>query len=218
MWGQASVELISDSGWRIRSEIVPMTVLITDGVEGRSLGIVTTFCHHDQAKDGVICSALHLTPMGLSLTKHSVVRIFANSHYLLWGSSSFLYLDVTTLSSGALTAQFPLDQLCLWQWLSYSPTLVILLHEAEDKELKFYPIHQEMLWESSEEDLHLSDPILLLGPPSPFFIHQEESSGTEEGPSLSLALVQLQSMTWVRAQLEQELAHEWEGLVRRYED
>ena len=68
--------------------------------------------------------------------------------------------------------------------------------------LKVYPILQEALWESSEEDHHLSDPILLSVTSSPFFLHQEESSQTEEGPSLRPALVQLQSVTWARSQLK----------------
>ena len=103
-----------------------MVVWITDGVEEGSLGMVTAFCHHDQAK---------VKSDGPSQPNVVVARIFANSPYLPWGSSSFLYLDITTLSSAVLTVQFPLDQLCL-QWLPlYSPTLVVLLHEAEDKDL-----------------------------------------------------------------------------------
>ena len=120
-----------------------------------------------------------------------VVKMFANSPYLPREFSSFLYLDVTTLSSGALTAQFPLDQLCLWWLLPSSQTQVVLPCEAEDEELKDCPILQEMLWESSEEDHHVSDPILLSGPPSPFFLHHKDSSQTEEGPSLCPVLVQL---------------------------
>ena len=36
--------------WEISGEIVPMAVLVTDRIEEGSLGIVTTFWHHDQAK------------------------------------------------------------------------------------------------------------------------------------------------------------------------
>ena len=84
--------------------------------------------------------------------------------------------------------------------------------------LKIYPILQEALWESSEEDHCLSDPVLLLVTSSPFFLHQDENLQTEEGPSLRPALVQLQSVTWARAQLKQELAYGLEGLARKYED
>ena len=82
-----------------------------------------------------------------------------------------------------LTAQFPLDQLCLWQLLPYSPTQVILPCEAEDEELKVYPILQEALWKSSEEDHHLSDPILLSGPPSPHFFIKKKAHRLRRGQS-----------------------------------
>ena len=49
-WGQAKVDVISSSGWKISSEIVPVVVSITHGMEDESQGMMTTFCHHDQAK------------------------------------------------------------------------------------------------------------------------------------------------------------------------
>ena len=127
-------------------------------------------------KGGVTGSALHLTPARLSWTNVVVMKIFGNSPYLPWGPSSFLYLDITALSLGAFTTQFPLYCLYFWQLLPYSLTQVVLPHEEEDEELKVYPFLQEALWESSEEEHHLSDPVLLLVPPSPFSLHQEESS------------------------------------------
>ena len=164
--------------------------------------MVTTFCHHDWAK--VESSAVLSTLCQQDSLKPGVVmvRIFANSPCLPLGSSSFLNLNVTTLSLGMLTTQFSLDQLCLWQLLPSSSTLVVLPHEAEDEELKVYLILQETLWESSEVDQHLSDPTVLLGPPIPFFLHQEKSSQTEEWLSIRLALVQLESVTLERAQLK----------------
>ena len=218
VWGQARLEFFTGGGWKISGEIVPKAVLITNGVEEGSLGMVTTFCCHDQVKvepSGVLSTLHQWDSPKLSIV---VVKIFDNSPYLPRGSSSFLYLDIPTLSLGTLTAQFPLYWLCLWQLLPYSPKQVILLCEVEDKELKLYPILQEALWESSEEDHCLLDPVLLSVTSSPFFLHQQESSQTEEGPSLRPALVQLQSVTQARAQLEWELAYEWEGLARKYED
>ena len=50
MWEQAGVEFISGSGWKISGEVIPMADLVTDVVEEGSLGMVTTFCYHDQAK------------------------------------------------------------------------------------------------------------------------------------------------------------------------
>ena len=176
MWEQARVEFISDSGQKIGGEIEPMVVLRANGVEEGSLGMVTTFCCHDQAKveSSEVLSILHEQDSPeLSVV---VVKIFANSPYLPWGSSSFLFWDRTTLSSDTLTPQFPLDQLCLWWLLHFSPTWVFQPHEAEDKELKVYLILQEVLWETTKEDYHLSDPILILVSPFPSFIIKKRTN------------------------------------------
>ena len=99
-------------------------------------------------KGGVIWSALHLTPAGLFWTEHSGGQIIYQLPLPpLGGSSSFLNLDITSLSLYMLTTQFPLDQLCLCLWwlLPYSPTQVILPGEAEDKELKSIPSFRKHL-------------------------------------------------------------------------
>ena len=44
------MEFITSTGWKINSEVIPMTGLVSNWVEERNLGMVTTFCHHDQAK------------------------------------------------------------------------------------------------------------------------------------------------------------------------
>ena len=86
--------------------------------------------------------------------------------------------------------QFPLTWLCICRLLPFLSTQFILLHENVEEELKVYPFLWEALCESSKDDHCLSDPVLLLVPPSSFHPHQEESSQTEEVPSLSLALMQ----------------------------
>ena len=108
MWRQARVDVISSS-----SEIVPLVVLITDRVEEGSLGMMTTFCDHDQAK--VESLDVHSTLCQWDSPKPSmvVVRIFANSPFLPWGSFGLPYLDVTALPEGALAFQFPLEWLSL---------------------------------------------------------------------------------------------------------
>ena len=50
LWGKAGVEFITSNGQKISCEIVPIAVLVTNGVEEGSLDMVTTFCHHDQMK------------------------------------------------------------------------------------------------------------------------------------------------------------------------
>ena len=108
---------------------------------------------------------------------------------------SFPYLDVTTLAVGMLAVHFPLAQLCLCRLFHFSFTQVVLPCRRDDKEIKVYPFLWEALWESSKEDHCLSDLVLLSVPPSSFSPHQEESSQTEKGFSLSLTLTRLQIIT-----------------------
>ena len=81
-----------------------MAVLVTDGMEEGSLAMVTTFCHHDQVKVEpleVLSTSAQQDSPELNIVG---VKIFTNSPYLPWGSFSFPYLDLTTLSAGASTA------------------------------------------------------------------------------------------------------------------
>ena len=75
-----------------------MTVLITNWVEDGSLGMVTTFCCHDQAKVESSEILSTLCQWDSSELRIVVIKIFANSLYFPQESSSLLYLDVTTLS------------------------------------------------------------------------------------------------------------------------
>ena len=50
MWGKAGVEFITNNGQKKSGEAIPMAILVMDGVGEGNLGMVTTFCHHDQTK------------------------------------------------------------------------------------------------------------------------------------------------------------------------
>ena len=145
-----------------------MAVLVTDRVKEGSQGMVTTCYHHDQSEEepseGLSTLVQQVSPE-LSIV---VVKIFVNSPYLTWGSFSFPYQDITTLSAGVLTAQFPPAQLCLCRLLPFSSTQVVLPCKKDDNELKVYPFFQEALGECSKKDHCLLDPVLLLVPPSSF--------------------------------------------------
>ena len=65
------MEFILGSGQKISGEIIPMVVLITDVVEGGSLGIVTTFCHYDEAKVESSEVLSILCQQDISQTEHS---------------------------------------------------------------------------------------------------------------------------------------------------
>ena len=214
---EAGVEFITNNGQKIGGEAIPMVVLVMDWVGEGNMGMVITFCHHDQAKVeaskvlSVLCQHNSLEPSVV------VVRRFINSLYLPWGSFGFLYLDATTLSWGTLSTQFPLDWLLLCRLLPYSDTEVVLPWEEGEEGLKVYPFFPKTLWKSSKEEHCLSDPILLLVPLSPP-THQEESSQTKEGSGIHPALKWLQDISQAKVQLRRKLAHEVEELTRKYED
>ena len=90
--------------------------------------------------------------------------------YIPQGSSCFLCLDMSTLSGGASSTQFLLDQLHLCRLLPYSDTKVFLPQEEAEMGLKVFSHFWEALWQSSEEEHCLSDPIhcqSLCQPPIP---------------------------------------------------
>ena len=137
--GKAEVEFITNNGQRISGEVIPMVILVADGMGEGSLGIMTTFCHHDQAmvEASKVLSTLHQHDSPeLSVV---VVRRFTNPPYLPQRSFGFLYLDITTLFGGASCVQFSLDQLHLHRLLPYSNTKVFLPWEVGEKGLKVYP-------------------------------------------------------------------------------
>ena len=139
IWGQARVDVISSSGQKISDEIVPMAVLITNGVEEGSLGMMVTFCHYAQAKVGSLEVISTLCQWESPKQSMVVVRIFTNSPNLLWGSFSLPYLDVTTLPESTLATQFPLELLCLW-WLLPTPKHTLSCCMKRKAKTKAYPI------------------------------------------------------------------------------
>ena len=168
------MEFITNNSQKICGKITPMVVLVTDRVEEGSLGMVTTFCCHDQAK--VESSEALSTLVQQDSPKLSVVvlKIFTNSPYLPWESSGFHYLDVTTLSIGAcqppnspLASAVPMQAAPLFFLiiplliLPYSSTLPCV---KEEEGLKVYPFLKEALWESSEEDHCMSDSCAAVDP------------------------------------------------------
>ena len=146
--------------------------------------MVTTFCCHDQAKAEPTEVFSALVQQESPKPSVVVVKIFTNSPYLPWGSFSFPYLDVTTLSVGTLTTQFPLAQSCLCRLLPYSSGQVVKPCEEEEG-LKVYPFLQEVLWASSKEDHCLSGPVLLSFSPLPPIIIEKRHHRSRRGLDLA---------------------------------
>ena len=109
LWGQAGVDFTVCSGKKVRSkEIMPMAILITDGVGEGKLGMVTIFCCSDHAK----VEPSVMIPTLIQQDSHElamvVMKIF-NSPYFPRGSFGLSFLDIGTLSEGTPTIQFPLS-------------------------------------------------------------------------------------------------------------
>ena len=167
-----------------------MLILITDGVTESDLGMVTVFCHPKQGRMeayDALSAQNHCDSC-----KSSVVLVwkYSNTSYIPRGMSHSLYLDMGTLSRVVVSTQFPLDKLHLNWLLPFSKTVVLLPIEVGGEGLKMGPHLPEFLWGSSEEDCHLSDPIILSIPlPAPALL-LEMCSQTEGGIDIHPACIQ----------------------------
>ena len=116
-----------------------------------------------------------------------VVRRYSNTPYIPRGMSHVLYLDMGTFSGGIASAQFPLDRLHLCQLLPFSKSEVLLQCEVGEEGLKTYPNLPEFLWDSSEEEHCLSDPIslsiLLLAPALPLEVCTQTEGEFDSHPA-----------------------------------
>ena len=105
---------------------------------------MTTFCCHDQSKMEVSDALSVLCQHNLLEPSVVIVRRYTNTPYIPWGSSHLLYLDVSTLSGGASSAQFPLDWLCLPRLLPFSDTEVVLPWEEGEMGFKVFSIYERL--------------------------------------------------------------------------
>ena len=86
---------------------------------------------------------------------------------------------------------------------------MVLPHEEGEMGLKVFPNFQEALWQSSEEEHNLSNPLSLSVP----YPYQEEGTQTEGGLGCHLAFKLLQDVNQARAQLECEFVQETQELA-----
>ena len=137
-----------------------------------------------------------------------MVRRYTNTPFILWGTFSLLYLNVSDLPRGASSVQFPLNHLHLWKLLPYSKTGVLLPYKEGEMGYRTYPLFQEVLWKCSKESCHLSNPVSLSMPspdPPPCL---EDGIQTEGKLGYTPALQHLQDFNQARAQLESEQSEE----------
>ena len=120
IWGKTGVEFITDTSQTVSREANPTVILITSGVGEENLGMMTVFCYHDQNKMEAIYALSALCQCDSPEPSVVVVRRYTNIPYIPQGTSWLLYLNVSTLSRGTSSIQFPLDHLCLQSLLPYS--------------------------------------------------------------------------------------------------
>ena len=80
-----------------------MAILSRDGIDKEKFGMVTILCNSDQAKVEPSVVLLTLVQWDSHEPAMVVMKIFTNSPYFQWGSFSFSFLDIATLSEGAPT-------------------------------------------------------------------------------------------------------------------
>ena len=98
LWGQAKVDFITNSGRKaMGDEVIPMTVLVTDGVDEGSLGMATIFSQSDQAKVEPSAVLLILLQWESSELGIVLMKIFTNSPYFQQGSFGLPFLDIAIL-------------------------------------------------------------------------------------------------------------------------
>ena len=132
----------------------PMATLVTGGVGEGNLGMVATFCCHDQVKMEASDALSTLCQCDLLELSMVVVWRYTNTPIFLEGlpiSSIWMW----ALSWGTSSAQFP--HLC--RLLPFSGTEMLLPCEEGEVGLKVCPLFWEVLWKSSEEEHCLSDPV-----------------------------------------------------------
>ena len=92
------MEFVTYTGLRVSGETIPMDVLITYGVGEGYLGMVTTFCHHDQVKMEATDALGALCQCDLQKPSVVVVRQYTNTPCIPQDTSRLLYLGISTLS------------------------------------------------------------------------------------------------------------------------
>ena len=204
MWGKTRAEFITHTGQMISVEATPTVILITDGVGKESLGMVTNFCHHDQAYMEASDALSTLHQCDSPEQSMVVVRRYTNTPYIPQETFHFLYLDVYTVSRGTFSAYFPLDQLHLCRLLPFSQAEVVLLHEEGEVGLKVYPIPERFSGKTQKRNT-ASDPVLQSISLSTLLYHQEQCTQIKEESGYYPTLQQLQDFDQAVIQLKCKL-------------
>ena len=203
LWGQARVDLTTNSSKRVMSEeIIPMAILVSNGVGEGSLSMLTVLCQSDQPKVEPSVVLLTLFQWDSHQLAIEVMKIFTNSLFC----SEVLWPPLPGCSHPSIGCLNHLISTFVAAFVLAAPVFSNSYGER-GKWANGHPITKEALWESSVEKHHLSSLVTLLAPPAPPCTKKDESSQTDGALDFSTALRQLQAVTEAKSQLKQELLH-----------
>ena len=98
LWRKAGADFITNMGRRAMSaEIIPLAILVMDGVVRKKLGMITAFCRSDQVKVEPLDALSSFVCQDSPELGVVVVKVFTSFPQLLWWSFRSHYLDITTL-------------------------------------------------------------------------------------------------------------------------
>ena len=177
------------------------------------MGMVSTFCCHNQAKMEASDALSTLHQCNSPDPSVAVVRRYTNTPCIPQGSSCFLYLNVSTLSGGTSTAQFPLDWLHLCRLLTYSDTEVVLPQE-EGVGLKVFLYFWRFCGKAQKRCTASLAQFCCRSLHVPPLLNKKRVPKQRKDWALKCS----QNINQARAQLECELAQETQGLAQRYDD
>ena len=102
IWGKMGVEFVTVTSQRLSDGVTPMAIPITDGVGKGDIGMVATFCSHNQTKmeASKVLTACHQCDS--PEPRVFMVRRYTNTPFIPQGTSRILYLDVSDLHRALL--------------------------------------------------------------------------------------------------------------------
>ena len=130
IWGKTRVKYVTETSLRLSGEAIPMVILSTNGVGKGDLGMVTTFCSHNQVKMEAPEVLVPLHQCKVTEPSVFMVRGYTNTPFILC---------VTDLPRGASSTQFPLNCLHLQKLLPYYKTEVLLPCEEGRQGTEYTP-------------------------------------------------------------------------------
>ena len=82
IWGKIGVESVTETHLRLSGEVAAMAILMTDGLGKGDLGMMTTFCSHNQTELEASEALTAFHQHGLSEPRVFMVRRYTNTPFI----------------------------------------------------------------------------------------------------------------------------------------